>query len=64
MRVEASVSGTPSPYASRSLHGDQEASHGVAVTLDVATADSSATATGITVFATHPGWEAWTTGGA
>ncbi|WP_430751028.1 ComEC/Rec2 family competence protein [Kocuria rhizophila] len=58
VRVEASVSGTPSPYTSRSLHGEQEASHGVAVTLDVATADGAATATGITVFATHPGWEA------
>ncbi|MFL0502696.1 ComEC/Rec2 family competence protein [Kocuria rhizophila] len=58
VRVEASVSGTPSPYTSRSLHGEQEASHGVAVTLDVATADGAATATGLTVFATHPGWEA------
>lgn len=58
VRVEASVSGTPSPYTSRSLNGEQEASHGVAVTLDVATADGAATATGITVFATHPSWEA------
>nr|WP_314315660.1 ComEC/Rec2 family competence protein [Kocuria rhizophila] len=58
VRVEATVSGAPSPYTSRSLHGEQEASHGVAVALDVATADGAPSATGLTVFATHPGWEA------
>ena len=57
VRVEGTVSGVPSPYTSRSGTGDQEASHGVAVTLDLQRADGEPAVAELTVFATHPGWE-------
>ncbi|MDO4919425.1 ComEC/Rec2 family competence protein [Kocuria sp.] len=58
VRVQATVSGTPSPYTSHSGAAEQEASHGVALTLDVTTADGAPAPARLTVFATHPGWEA------
>ena len=57
VRVEATVTGRPSPYTSHAGAGEQEAAHGVAVTLDVQHADGAPTTAELTVFATHPGWE-------
>ncbi|RLY94980.1 ComEC/Rec2 family competence protein [Kocuria tytonicola] len=57
VRLEATVSGTPSPYTSHAGAGEQEAAHGVAVTLDVQRADGAPTTGELTVFATHPGWD-------
>ncbi|RKQ36372.1 ComEC/Rec2 family competence protein [Kocuria tytonis] len=56
VRVAATVAGTPTPYTGRPGPEQQEASHGVAATLQVHAADGSPAATELTVFATHPGW--------
>ena len=58
VRLQAEVSGAPSPYTAAPGPGEQEASHGVAVDLLVSAADGVPGDVALTVFASDPGWAA------